>query len=87
METFERFIAWGVAKNFVSVRSFMLYISVYMTFYATHWGAHFAETTALTSGTEIGIIIAAVTLPITGFTGFVYKWYSSSRDGAPDVPQ
>lgn len=78
----EKFLNWFVDKNFVSVRSAMLYIAVWMTWYATQWAARFAETTHLSSGTDIGIVIAAVTLPVTGFTGFVYKFYSEGRPPA-----
>ena len=73
------FMQWIVHKNFISVRSGMLYIAVWMTYSATVWGAHFAEATKLTNGTDIALIIAAVTAPITAFTGFVYKFYSDSR--------
>jgi len=75
----DRLFAWFHAKNFLSVRSGMLYIAVWMTFDAVHWGAHYAEITKFTSGTDIGIVISAVTAPITLFTGFVYKFYSDSR--------
>lgn len=78
----EKFLTWFVDKNFVSVRSAMLYIAVWMTYYATQWAAHFAEATKLTSGTDIGLVIAAVTMPITTYTGFVYKAYSDARDAA-----
>ena len=74
-----KFIEWFVAKNFLSVRSGMLYVSVWMTIQASEWAEHYAEITHLSTGTDIGIVIGAATLPITGFTGFVYKFYSDSR--------
>ena len=74
-----KFLGWVVDKNFFSVRSGMLYVSVWMTFDAVKWGAHFAETTHLATGTDIALVIAAATAPITAFTGFVYKFYSDSR--------
>jgi len=74
-----RLLEWMERKNILSVRSAMLYISVWMTYDATHWGAQFAETTKLTNGTDIALIIAAATAPITAFTTFVYKFYSDSR--------
>ena len=78
----DKFIAWVVEKNFFSVRSFMLYVAVWMTYTATRWGAHYAEATKLTSGTDIGLVIAAATGPVTLFTSFVYKWYTDSRPTA-----
>lgn len=75
----EKLVQWFVDKNFVSVRSFMLYISVYMTMYATQWAAAYADTFHDKTGTDLGLIIVAVTGPITAFTGFVYKFYSDSR--------
>jgi len=79
----ERIAKWFVDKNFISVRSGMLYVAVWMTFDAAHWAARYAELLAgkgsAMSGTDISLVVAAVTGPITLFTGFVYKFYSDSR--------
>lgn len=72
------FIKWCDARNFVSVRSFVLYITVWMTWEAFNWAAVFATTTAK-SGSDVALIIAAVTAPISLLQGFVFKTYSESR--------
>jgi hypothetical protein len=84
--TADRFMKWMAAKNFLSVRSGMLYVSVWMTFDATHWATRFAESLHFQSGTDTALVIAAATAPITAFTGFVYKFYSDSRAVVP-IPQ
>lgn len=79
-ERIDKFFAWVVDKNFFSVRSFMLYASVYMTMYATKWAASYVhEVERFENGTDVGLVVVAVTAPITAFTSFVYKWYSDSR--------
>jgi len=75
----ERFIKWFVSKNFISVRSGMLYAAVWMTIDAGRWATHFASTTILTDGVAIGLIIAAATTPAMTFTAFVYNQYTKSR--------
>ena len=72
------FIKWCDARNFVSVRSFVLYITVWMTWEAFNWAAVFATTTTK-SGSDVALIIAAVTAPISVLQGFVFKVYSESR--------
>lgn len=76
------FLSWIDRKNFLSVRSFMLYTAVALTVWATTWGAHYAETTTLTAGLEIAGVIAAVTAPITALTGFIYNYYTASRQAS-----
>lgn len=72
------FIKWCDARNFVSVRSFVLYVTVWMTWEAFNWAAIFATTTTKT-GSDVAMIIAAVTAPISVLQGFVFKVYSESR--------
>ncbi len=77
------FAKWFSDKNFVSVRSIMLYVAVWMTAAASKWAAHYADLPHEgMSGTDQALIIAAATAPITAFTAFVYKWYSNSRDNS-----
>lgn len=73
-----KFVGWCEAKNFISVRSFVLYITVWMTWEAFNWAAVFATTTEKT-GADVALIIAAVTAPISVLQGFVFKVYSESR--------
>lgn len=72
------FIKWCDTRNFVSVRSFVLYVTVWMTWEAFNWAAIFATTTTKT-GSDVAMIIAAVTAPISVLQGFVFKVYSESR--------
>jgi hypothetical protein len=72
------FIDWAENKNFISVRSFVLYVTVWMTWLAFDWAAVFATTTDKT-GADVALIIAAVTAPISVLQGFVFKVYSESR--------
>lgn len=72
------FIKWAEDKNFISVRSFVLYVTVYMTWLSFEWAAVFATTTEKT-GADVALIIAAVTAPISVLQGFVFKTYSESR--------
>lgn len=71
-------IKWADNRNFVSVRSFVLYVTVWMTWAAFQWAAEFATTTDK-AGSDVGLIIAAVTAPISVLQGFVFKVYSESR--------
>ena len=71
-------IKWADGKNFISVRSFVLYITVWMTWLAFDWAAVFATNTDKT-GSDVALIIAAVTAPISVLQGFVFKVYSESR--------
>lgn len=61
------------------VRRIVLAVTVYMTYASFVWAANFADTTDKT-GAEVGLIIAAVTGPVSLLQGFVLKVYSESRD-------
>lgn len=73
------FVRWIDDKNFISVRSFVLYITVWMTWRAFTWAADYAGAHSGTSGSDVALIIAAVTAPISVLQGFVFKVYSESR--------
>lgn len=73
------FVKWFDDKNFISVRSFILYITVWMTWRAFEWAADYAVGHSGTSGSDVAMIIAAVTAPISVLQGFVFKVYSESR--------
>jgi hypothetical protein len=73
-----KFLNWAEQKNFASVRSFVLYVTVWMTWEAFNWAAVFATTTDK-QGADVALIIAAVTAPISVLQGFVFKVYSESR--------
>lgn len=72
------FLAWCDTRNFISVRSGVLYVTVWMTWAAFQWAAVFATTTDKV-GSDVALIIAAVTAPISVLQGFVFKVYAESR--------
>ena len=72
------FIDWFKDKNFVSVHSFTLYVTLWMTFEAYKWAGLFALGTDK-QGAEVALIIGAVTAPITYLQKSVFDIYSTSR--------
>lgn len=72
------FLKWADRRSFVSVRSGVLYVTVWMTYEAFHWAAIFATTTDKT-GSDVALIIAAVTTPISLLQGAVFKVYADTR--------
>jgi len=72
------FIKWADGRNFISVRSFVLYITLWMTWKAFAWAALFATTTEKT-GSDVALIIAAVTAPISFIQTAVFKVYTESK--------
>lgn len=73
-----KFIQWINDKNFLSVHSFTLYITLWMTWEAFHWAGLFAIETTKT-GAEVALIIGAVTAPITYLQTKAFEIYSASR--------
>lgn len=78
MQKLNQLGTWFNNKNFVSVRSGVLYVTVWMTWLAFDWAAKYAYDTDK-PGADIALIIAAVTAPISVLQGFVFKVYSDSR--------
>ena len=72
------FLKWADDKNFISVRSGVLYVTVWMTYEAFHWAGQFAFATDK-QGIEVAAIIGAVTAPIALLQSAVFKVYSESR--------
>ena len=60
------------------VRRLVLIATVWMTWRSFLWAAEYADQTVL-SGTEAGLIIAAVTAPIAALQGFIFKVYADGR--------
>lgn len=65
-------------RNFVSVHTVTLGVTLWMTFEAYHWAGMFALQTEKT-GAEVALIIGAVTAPITYLQKAVFEIYSQSR--------
>ena len=68
------FIRWADGRNFVSVRAMTMYVAMWMTWESYLWAARFADMTDRTS-IEVAAIIAAVTAPISGLMGYIFRWY------------
>lgn len=71
-------IAWLERKNFISVRSLVLYVCVYLTWEATLQAWVFSAASKF-DGLGTAAVIGAVTGPIAALNGFVFKWYAESR--------
>lgn len=79
MQKLNQLGTWFANKNFVSVRSGVLYVTVWMTYEAFYWAGQFAFATDK-QGIEVAAIIGAVTAPIALLQSVVFKVYSESRD-------
>ena len=73
-----KFICWCDKRNFVSVRSFTLYITIWMTWEATRKAWIFAATSNL-DGMGTAAVVAAVTAPLATLQAFAFKDYISSK--------
>lgn len=71
-------ISWLERKNFIAVRSLVLYACMYMTYVATDKTIDFAHASKF-DGMATAAIIAALTAPIMTLTAKVFQWYSESR--------
>ncbi len=74
-------IAWLERKNFIAVRSLVLYVCVWMTWKATVAAWAFASSSTF-DGVGTAAVIAAVTGPIAALNGYVFGWYAKSRSEA-----
>lgn len=70
---------WDWIDSRYIVRRVVLFITVWMTWEAFWWGTSFVYKTSLTSGTDIALVIAAVTVPITALQKFAFDTYTSGR--------
>lgn len=68
-------------RNFVSVHTLTLFITLWMTFEAYHWAGLFAyySLDKGINGAELALMIGAVTAPITFLQKAVFEIYSASR--------
>lgn len=73
-----RALAWLERKNFISVHSLTLYITVWMSWEAFERMSAYALASRL-DGIGTAAVIAAVTAPITALQVFIFKTYSESR--------
>ena len=71
--------SWCERKNFISVHSFTLYVTLFMTWEAFRWAAEYAMRTSATNALQDAAIIGAVTAPISYLQKAVFEIYSKSR--------
>lgn len=69
---------WDFIDSRAIVRRIVLSSTVWMTWLSFEWAMQFATETTK-SGAEVGLIIAAVTGPVSLLQGFVLKVYSDGR--------
>lgn len=77
----DRVLAWMDRRNFVSVRTAVLGVTVWMTWKVTVWAIAFSNLWLLSGkdGVETGLVIAAVTAPFTALQVFAFRHYIESR--------
>lgn len=73
-----RALAWLERKNFISVHSLTLYITIWMSWEAFERMSAYAIVSRL-DGIGTAAVIAAITAPITALQVFVFRVYSESR--------
>jgi hypothetical protein len=70
---------WDWIDRRLIIRRFLTIGTFWLTVESFLWAARFAETTTKT-GSDVGLIIGAVTAPISGLMGYLFKSYSDGRD-------
>ena len=69
---------WDWVDNRYIFRRLILVYTMWLTYVSYEWAAHFAMTTTKT-GAEVGLIVAAVTAPITALQGYSFRLYILGR--------
>lgn len=75
-----RFLAWCDRRNFISVRSIVLGITIWMTWRVTVWAISFSNLWLLADkdGLQTAAVVAAITAPFAALQGFAFKFYVDS---------
>ena len=78
-----KFLNWFTTKNFISVHSFALYVTLYLTVKVSFWAGEFAYFAVLekVSGGDIALVIGAVVALTSALQGYVLHIYSLNRKG------
>lgn len=66
-------------------RRIVLGITIWLTLDSFFWAKYYIQSLPTTSGAELGLIVAAVTAPVTALQAFAFKWYM--EDGRLDPPK
>ena len=75
---------WDAVDNHLLIRRSILIFMVWMTYDAYEWAKVFASSHAKLGGTELGLIIAAVTLPISMLMKSTVEIYTDVRKASKD---
>ena len=70
---------WDAVDNHLLIRRSILIFMVWMTYDAYEWAKLFASSNAKLGGTELGLIIAAVTAPISMLMKSLVEMYTDVR--------
>lgn len=73
-----RFVAWCDRRNFVSVRTTVLGVTVWMTWRVTIEAWQFAHMSQF-DGVGTAAVIAAVAGPLAALQAFVFKFYMEAK--------
>lgn len=74
---------WDWVDSRYIFRRMILIYTMWMTYISYEWAAQFAATTTKT-GAEVGLIVAAVTAPITALQGYSFRLYILGRHPGKD---
>lgn len=76
-------INWINLKNFISVHSFALYVTLWLTVKVSFWAGEFAYFAVLEkmTGGDIALVIGAVVALTSALQGYVLHIYTQNRKG------
>lgn len=74
------FLAWCDKRNFISVRTTVLGVTVWMTWRITVWAIAFSNLWLLADkdGLQTAAVVAAITAPFAALQAFAFKLYVDS---------
>ena len=72
------FTSWVERRNFISVRAFVLYVTVWMTWEISIKAFAFAYASKF-DGTGTAMVLGAITMPFAALQAFVFKFYLESK--------
>lgn len=76
-----KFLEWADSRHFISVRALTMYVTLYLAVDSYRWAKEYAYVALEKgqSGTEVGLIVGAVTIPLALFAPNIFKWYMEAK--------
>jgi hypothetical protein len=76
-----KFLSWADRRNFISIRSATLGVTVWMTWRVTEWAFALTQMWMESgkSGIETAAVVAAVTAPFATLQAFAFKVYLDAK--------